>query len=66
MSYKIIYFQNFFHLKVLEVGCTRWRSWLKGYATNLKIAGSAPDVIGFFAIYLTSSAALWPWDLLSL
>jgi hypothetical protein len=28
---------------------TRWRSWLKQYATSRKVAGSIPDeVIGFF------------------
>ena len=28
---------------------TRWRSWLRHYATNRKVAGSIPDgVIGIF------------------
>ena len=31
---------------------TRWRSWLRHYATSLKVAGSIPDgVIGIFHWY---------------
>jgi hypothetical protein len=32
-----------------EKGGTRWRSWLRPYATSRKVAGSIPDeVIGLF------------------
>ena len=34
-----------------EAGCcdTRWRSWLRHYATNRKVAGLTPDgIIGIF------------------
>jgi hypothetical protein len=37
-------------------------SWLRGYATSRKVAGSSPDdVIGFFSIDLILLATLWPW-----
>jgi hypothetical protein len=39
-----------------SAGGTRWRSWLKNYATSRKVAGSIPgDVIGFFSWPNTSS-----------
>jgi len=32
-----------------KIGFTRWRSWLRHYATSRKVAGSIPDgVIGIF------------------
>jgi hypothetical protein len=44
----------FIHRKTRERGNVVWRSWLRHYATNRKVAGSIPDeVIGFFQ--LTSS-----------
>ena len=34
---------------LLYQGGTRWRSWLRHYATSQKVAGSIPDgVIGIF------------------
>jgi hypothetical protein len=34
----------------LYIWSTRWRSWLRHYATSRKVAGSIPDeVIGFFS-----------------
>jgi hypothetical protein len=35
--------------------------WLRHYATNRKVAGSRPDEVDFFLIYLILPAALWPW-----
>jgi hypothetical protein len=33
----------------INMGGTRWRSWLRHYATSRKVAGSNPDeFIGFF------------------
>jgi hypothetical protein len=40
---------------------TRWRSWLRRYATSRKVAGSRADgAIDFFSIYLILSTALGP------
>jgi hypothetical protein len=37
------------YLYVLMNSCTRWRSWLRHYATSQKVAGSSPTVdIGFY------------------
>jgi hypothetical protein len=45
---------------------TRWRSWLRHFARNRKVAGSIPDgVIGIF-IDIILSVALWSWGRLSL
>jgi hypothetical protein len=36
-------------LSYLPIGVTRWRNWLRLYATSREVAGSIPDeVIGFF------------------
>jgi hypothetical protein len=36
-------------------GGTRWRSWLRHYATSRKVTGSIPDeVTGFFQLNLSS------------
>jgi hypothetical protein len=39
-----------FNIKILiQMGGTRYSSWLRNYATSRKVAGSIPDeVIGFF------------------
>jgi hypothetical protein len=34
---------------------------MKHYATSRKIAGSIPDVIGYFSIDIILPAALWTW-----
>jgi hypothetical protein len=34
---------------------TRWRSWLKLYATSRKVAGSSPDEVEFFNLPYPSS-----------
>jgi hypothetical protein len=31
------------------VGATRWRSWLRHYATSQKVVGSSPDEVDFFS-----------------
>ena len=44
----------------VNIGDTRWRSWLRHCAASWKVAGSIPDgVIGFFSL-------TWPWGRLSL
>jgi len=46
---------------------TRWRSWLRHCATSRKVAVSILDrVIRIFHWHIIISAALWPWDWLSL
>jgi hypothetical protein len=37
---------------------TQWRSWLRHYATSRKVAGSSPDDVDFFSIYLILPDAL--------
>jgi hypothetical protein len=39
-----------------------YRSWLRQFATNRKVAGSIPDDVIGFSIVLKISAALWPWN----
>jgi hypothetical protein len=39
---------------------TRWRNWLRHFATSRKVAGSIPDsIIGIF-IDIILPVALWP------
>jgi hypothetical protein len=33
---------------ILMYGGTRWRSWLRHYATGRKVAESSPDEVNFF------------------
>jgi hypothetical protein len=40
--------------------------WPYYYATIRKIAGSSPDEVDFFSMYVILPAALWPWGRLSL
>ena len=40
---------------------TRWRSWLKHYATSRKVAGSIPDGVIVMFHWRDPSAAIWPW-----
>jgi hypothetical protein len=42
----------------MGIGVTGWRSWLRHYATSRKVAGSIPDVIGFFTWPNPSSRAM--------
>jgi hypothetical protein len=45
-----------------EKGDTRWRSWLRHYATSRKVAGSIPDeVIGFCSGPNPSSRTMPLW-----
>jgi hypothetical protein len=44
---------------------TRYRSWLRHYATSRKVPDSSPDEVDF-SIYLSLPAAPWPWGRLSL
>jgi hypothetical protein len=43
-----------------------YHSWLRHYATSRKVAGSRPDEVDFFLIYLILPAAVWSWCRLSL
>jgi hypothetical protein len=36
----------------------RWRSWLRYYATNRKVAGSSPDEVVFFNLPNPSSRTM--------
>jgi hypothetical protein len=44
----ITYLQRYF-------GGTRYRSWLRHYATSRKVAGSSPDEVDFFNLPTLSS-----------
>jgi hypothetical protein len=50
---------EFVYLYTYLFGGTRWRSWLRHYATNRKVVGSIPDdVIGFFNLSNPSSRTM--------
>jgi cell division protein FtsL len=57
---------NGFFLVLFTVHINQHGSRLRYYATSRKVAGSIPDITGFFSIYTTLSATLWPWVRLSL
>jgi hypothetical protein len=43
----LLHHKNIF-FAVLLVGDTRWRSWLRHFATSRKLAGSSPDEVNYF------------------
>jgi hypothetical protein len=46
-----------------ELGGTRYRNWLRRYATSRKVRLSIPDEItALFSIDLNLPVTLWPWD----
>jgi hypothetical protein len=47
-DYILVRFEFLFCALSSPSGGTRWRNWLRHYATSRKVAGSIPDVIGFF------------------
>jgi hypothetical protein len=49
------------HRTYFGIVATRWRRWLRYYATSRKVAGSGRDEVnGCFPIYLILAAALGP------
>jgi hypothetical protein len=43
---------------MVALGGTRYRSWLRHYATNRKVAGSSPDEVHFFNFPKPSSRTM--------
>ena len=61
MFHIIVEVFTFQHITTKKGGMM-WHSWLKHWATSLKVAGSITDsVIGIFHWHIILPAALWPW-----
>jgi hypothetical protein len=58
MLYLLILFNDTFQPYRLYCGGTRWRSWLRHYATRRKVAGSSQDEVNFFNLPNPSSRTM--------